>query len=251
MPTVPTRSPKTRKTRKTPTAARKLAKPISADAQFAEEFSALVSHRRHFPLPQKAIDDEGLAARARDLAVSLAIVGFYPSAPSADVDIARALVDAAWRAKGVVTKRNGEYLHEKVRAEPWQLALEQVFAVGARLPIEPFRAAAMVLRQLVRTSGVKVPAAFVDAEVAIRKAKTLVDLPPKIRERVQRAVRMLEALRGPVAADGRPTLRLTWDKAGGRGAGRKRSPWGAAVQFARAFNVNMPERLHDTRVRAR
>jgi hypothetical protein len=201
--------------------------------------------------------DRSVDNQLLDIAARLTVVACAERACPADLELARAVLDVAWKLTPAVRKTGDEFANTvAVRAEPWQIALNKVFEQQTfiRVPVDgaPSRRArdlalegvARILAQLA-DSGAALPTNLGDAARLFHEGTSAVELPSPTRERVDRAARFIEALLRASTPEGPVELRVGWEKLGGRGPGRRLSPWGAASEFAKAFDLRMAERLHD------
>jgi hypothetical protein len=186
---------------------------------------------------------EGLAQHARDLAAKFALVGFFARAPRSEVERAQHLM-AALRArypllvevkseptnakspKTVVTRR------APTRTEPWNGVLREIRDAGWNKNLTGFQVVKDCINALVNKSGLApadVPEPFRNAWPHIAEATSVSDVAdPTVREQVDAATHVVKTP-------------LTHGQAGGRGRGKRVTSWGWAFQFARCFNVRMPE----------
>ncbi|HEY8079916.1 MAG TPA: hypothetical protein VIF62_37550 [Labilithrix sp.] len=234
-------------------------KAVLADPAFQEIVSRLanlVVCWNNQEVPRSEPVPPGLARQALEVAARVALVACSEHAGVADLELARAAVEVAWKKiTPVVVKNEDEYADKLApRAEAWQIALNKIFEqqtfmkVLAQDGLESLSApkarvavVAHILEQLA-SSGAPLPTRL--DEAARRVGSSLSDLPPELRERVERAAAFVASL-ALEDEDGNVALRIAWEKLGGRGSGRKLKPWRAAFEFADAFGVPMPERLHD------
>jgi hypothetical protein len=214
--------------------------------------------------------DAGVQTGARELGARLMLVAFFSDARAVDINFARKLIDTGWKSTPVLVKEGDRYVPKLVpKAEPWQIVLTTIFQVPifvrhmALAPgQEPSKeqreageiAAVAEILQRLALSGVTLHPSLEAAVRHLREQKPLSELPSPTREQVGAAARFLGGLTGeplgPPNEGKVEEFRVRWDGYGGRGAGRKLSPWGAASEFAGAFRAPMAGRMHDkTRVK--
>lgn len=221
-------------------------------AGYLEGIADALATRSSLPVPRaKKSVDPALKRAARDLAVRLLTLDMLEEPAEADVELALVVVKAFHLDTAVTLRQSTgtEYIGKKLPgAKPWQLALTRAFATAALIPSDATAAVKMVLKRVVDEVGEDAPAAMRAAYVALERDKDVSEISStKVREHLRRAIAVMGSLTERTPADGKPSRRVTFGKAGGRGDGRRHNPWGAAVKFADAFRVRMPPRMYDVR----